>query len=186
MPVEPMAVAVHGMRRARLTANDTIAIVGAGAIGCCAVAVAHAAGATVALHARHDHQRLVGERLGAREIDLGAYDVVVDAAGTMDALEQCVQLAKPCGRVLLLATYWDGMQCNGFAVCTKEREIIPSVHYNRAGPARDIDVAASILAARPAIAEHIITHRFPLDAAAEAIATAADRSAGAIKVVLEP
>ena len=29
-------------------------------------------------------------------------------------------------------------------------------------------------------------HRFPLDAAPEAFATAADRSSGAIKVVLEP
>jgi threonine dehydrogenase-like Zn-dependent dehydrogenase len=32
----------------------------------------------------------------------------------------------------------------------------------------------------------MISHRFPLDAATEAFATAADRAAGAIKVVLEP
>jgi threonine dehydrogenase-like Zn-dependent dehydrogenase len=36
------------------------------------------------------------------------------------------------------------------------------------------------------VPETIITHRFPLDAAAEAFTTAQDRHAGAIKVVLEP
>jgi threonine dehydrogenase-like Zn-dependent dehydrogenase len=32
----------------------------------------------------------------------------------------------------------------------------------------------------------VITHRFPLEAAAEALATARDRAKGSIKVVLEP
>jgi threonine dehydrogenase-like Zn-dependent dehydrogenase len=58
--------------------------------------------------------------------------------------------------------------------------------YARDGAARDVDVAAATLAATPEIARAIITHRFPLDAAAEAFRTAADRAAGAIKVVLEP
>jgi threonine dehydrogenase-like Zn-dependent dehydrogenase len=42
------------------------------------------------------------------------------------------------------------------------------------------------MATTPGFADALITHRFPLDAAAEAFATAADRAAGAIKVVLEP
>ena len=50
----------------------------------------------------------------------------------------------------------------------------------------NIDVAAAILAARPGIADVMITHRFPLDAVGEAFATARDRASGAIKVVLEP
>ena len=49
-----------------------------------------------------------------------------------------------------------------------------------------IDVAASTLALQPGIADAIITHRYPLEAAEEAFRTAADRSAGSIKVVLEP
>jgi threonine dehydrogenase-like Zn-dependent dehydrogenase len=36
------------------------------------------------------------------------------------------------------------------------------------------------------VAGIVITHRFPLDAAHEAFAAAADRASGAIKVVLEP
>ncbi len=49
-----------------------------------------------------------------------------------------------------------------------------------------IDVAASLLASHPHIADCIISHRLPLDAAAEAFAIAANRRAGAIKVVLQP
>lgn len=49
-----------------------------------------------------------------------------------------------------------------------------------------MEAAASVLAAVPEMPDAVITHRFPLDAAEEAFATANNRAAGAIKVVLEP
>jgi threonine dehydrogenase-like Zn-dependent dehydrogenase len=51
---------------------------------------------------------------------------------------------------------------------------------------RDMDAAAQLLADLPEVAPAIITHRFPLDRAADAFSVAADRAAGAIKVLLEP
>jgi threonine dehydrogenase-like Zn-dependent dehydrogenase len=45
--------------------------------------------------------------------------------------------------------------------------------------------AAELLAARPEIADSVITHRFALDEAPEAFRVAADRRAGAVKVVVE-
>jgi threonine dehydrogenase-like Zn-dependent dehydrogenase len=45
---------------------------------------------------------------------------------------------------------------------------------------------AHLLAARPEIPATVLTHRFPIDAAAEAFRVAADRASGAIKVVIEP
>jgi len=191
--VEPLAVAVHGFGEAGLAGANRVAIVGAGSIGLAAVAVARAAGARVDLVARHDRQREVGERLGARSIsergassNASAYDLVVDAAGTSSALAQCVALAKPGGTLLLLASYWEGMELPGFLLCMKEVRVVPAIMYGRRGAVREVDVAASILAADPEIARALITHRFPLDAAAEAFAVAADRKSGAIKVVLEP
>jgi 2-desacetyl-2-hydroxyethyl bacteriochlorophyllide A dehydrogenase len=187
--VEPLAVAVHGIRRGDLRTSERVAIVGGGAIGLCAVAAARAVGARVDLAARHDAQRTAGQRLGAGTIADDAsstYDVVIDAAGTTESLQQCIHLAKPGARMILLATYWGGMQIPGFDLCMKEVNVIPSAQYNRQGPSRDVDVAATILATTPIVAQSLITHRFPLDAAAQAFAVAADRSAGAIKVVLEP
>jgi threonine dehydrogenase-like Zn-dependent dehydrogenase len=56
----------------------------------------------------------------------------------------------------------------------------------RSGLTRDVDIAASALAKNPAIAQTLITHRFPLEAAEEAFATANNRAAGAIKVTFNP
>ena len=184
--VEPLAVAVHGLRRAGPSATERVAVVGGGAIGLCAVAAAQARGAEVGLAARHDAQAVAGERLGALEIG-GEYDLVVDCAGSSSALEQAVSLCKPGGTLLLLASYWDGrLVLPGFAVCLKELRVVPSSMYARHGVRRDVDTAAAVLAERPEIANAIITHRLPLEAASEAFALARDRKSGAIKVVLEP
>ena len=184
--VEPLAVAVHGLRRAGLRGGERVAVVGGGTIGLCALAVARAAGARVDLAARHDAQREAAAKLGAGEATEGGYDLVVDAAGSKSALEQAVNLCRAGGRLSLLASYWEGFELPGFALCLKEVDVFPSSMYGRGGVARDVDVAAGTLAANPVIAQTLISHRFPLEAAVEAFATAGDRKAGAIKVVLEP
>jgi threonine dehydrogenase-like Zn-dependent dehydrogenase len=183
--VEPLAVAIHGLRQAGITGGMRVAMIGGGTIGLCAVAAAVAAEAEVGLEARHESQRAAGERLGARTV-AGEYDLVVDCAGTPSALERAVDLCRPGGTLLLLGTYWDGMSLPGIALCIKELRILPSSLYARAGVGRDVDLAAALLATRPEIPRALITHRFPLDAASEAFETARGRATGAIKVVLEP
>lgn len=186
--VEPVAVSLHGLRKAGLRGGTRVAVVGAGTIGLCAAAVAVDAGADVTLVARHDHQREAGERLGASVAEAGAdYDLVVEAAGAPAALERAITLCRPGGSVVLVATYWDGkLELPAFATCLREITIVPSSLYSRTGAGRDVDLAAALLARTPEIARTLITHRFPLDAAPEAFACAANRSAGVIKVVLEP
>jgi threonine dehydrogenase-like Zn-dependent dehydrogenase len=58
--------------------------------------------------------------------------------------------------------------------------------YDNGSGGHEFAQAADALAADPEIAAAVITHRFPLSEAGEAFRIAADRSAGAIKVVLEP
>jgi threonine dehydrogenase-like Zn-dependent dehydrogenase len=183
--VEPLAVGVHGLRRAGVRGDAKVLVVGGGSIGLCALAAARGVGCEVALLARHDAQREAGARLGGLEAE-GVYDVVIDAAGTADALATAVERCLPGGTLLSVATYWGGMELPGFSLCMKEVNVVPASMYGRGPEGRDIDAAATLLAREPEIAGTLITHRFPLDAAPEAFRVAGDRAAGAIKVVLEP
>jgi 2-desacetyl-2-hydroxyethyl bacteriochlorophyllide A dehydrogenase len=183
--VEPLGVAVHGVRQGRIAASQRVAVVGGGSIGQMALVAAQAAGAPVDLEARHDRQREAAGRLGAGQVTDG-YDVVIEAVGTTSALARAIELCRPGGRVVLLGTYWDGVEILGYDLSMKEIELVPASMYSRAGPSRDFDVAVAILAGRPEVPGTLITHRFPLDAAADAFAAARDRAGGSIKVVLEP
>ena len=153
-------------------------------------AATHAAASVVTndvcLAARHDAQKMAGERLGARLQCDGAFDLAIDCAGTSDSMAQTVQLCKPGARVLMLATYWEGLTLPAIEVSMKELRLVNATTYCRHGMARDVDIAAALMARNPRIAESIITHRLPLEAAAEAFAIARNRAQGAIKVVLRP
>jgi threonine dehydrogenase-like Zn-dependent dehydrogenase len=183
--VEPLAVAVHGLRRAGLEPGARVTVIGGGSIGLAAVAVALAAGCEVAVVARHPHQRAAAEQLGAA-LGPSAADIVVEAAGTESALETATEVAVPGAAIALLGTYWDGLRGPGFPFTAKELRLVGSFAYCRHETGRDMEDAATILAADPTIADALITHRFPLEDAAEAFRVAADRAAGAIKVILQP
>jgi L-iditol 2-dehydrogenase len=184
--VEPLAVAAHGLRMLNLKPTSRVAIVGAGAVGLAAAAILTPHVTTVDIAARHPAQMAAAERIGAGLNPSGEYDFVVECAGTSAALKQAARLCKPGATILLLATYWDGVMLPAFEVSMKALKIYASFMYDRQGLVRDVDVAAQILAQRPELPGILITHRLPLDAAAEAFAIAANRQAGAIKVVLEP
>lgn len=200
--VEPLAVCARALRLAGLDGKANVvsetgsppkvAIVGGGTIGQCALAVARHAGAATTLIARHDSQREAALRLGAEVPDAASnlpdssFDIVVDAAGTPDALQLCARLAAPGAAMSLVSTYWTGLELPGVEICMKEIRLYPSIMYGRYDNTRDADHAAAVLAANPEIPKAIITHRYPLDAAPEAFATARDRASGAIKVVLMP
>lgn len=183
--VEPVACAVHSFGRTGVQSGDRVAVVGAGSIGLSAAAVARWMDCSVDVAVRHDHQREAAARIGAGvEVD-GEYDVVVDGAGTETAVAQCVDLVRPGGTIALLASYWEPVGFPQFFTM-KEPVLVGSNMHGRDASGTDMEAAAQLLADLPEVAPAIITHRFPLDRAAEAFAVAADRAAGAIKVVLEP
>jgi threonine dehydrogenase-like Zn-dependent dehydrogenase len=183
--IEPVAVALHGLRKAGFRGGMRVAVVGGGAVGLCAVASAALTCAEVGLLARYPHQVEAGRRLGAKDVD-GTYDLVVECAGSESAVNEAVRLCRPNGRLLLLGTYWDGLDFPHYAVAQKDLTLFATMMYARSGVGRDCDLAAALLAGNPEIARSLISHRFPLEEAPKAFEIARDRQSGSIKVVLEP
>jgi|HubBroStandDraft_6_1064221.scaffolds.fasta_scaffold529841_2 2-desacetyl-2-hydroxyethyl bacteriochlorophyllide A dehydrogenase len=183
--IEPAAVAWHGVRVAQPRDGERLLVVGGGSIGLLVAAAARHMGFEVDLEARHRHQIEAGERLGAGRPS-GTYDLVFDAAGSTSGLQRCADQVRIGGRLVLLSFYQDLVPFPGFAFMTKELTVRAAMAYGSHEGTRDCDDVAAMLAANSEIASTLITHRFPLDDAEEAFRVAGDRSAGAIKVVLEP
>jgi threonine dehydrogenase-like Zn-dependent dehydrogenase len=183
--IEPGSVAWHGVRRARVRPGERFVVAGGGSIGLLAAAAARHQGLDVDVETRYEHQRAAAERLGFGPPD-GAYDVVLDAAGTESSLAWCAGAARPGGRIVSLGVYMTTMPAPGIVSLNKELSYVNSIGYGRHDGAREVGEVASMLAKSPEIAQTLITHRYPIEDAAEAFRVAAARNAGAIKVVIEP
>jgi threonine dehydrogenase-like Zn-dependent dehydrogenase len=188
--VEPLAVGTHAAGRVQVEPGDRVLVIGGGSIGLATVAALGARGVDVDLLARHPHQRAGGERLGAGAGLDDEYGAVVDAAGTQSSLDEAIARVRPGGSVVVVATYWEPVSI-GTALLTREVRIVPSAMYGHSGHhasggGSEFEAAATLLAARPEVVEALVHHRFGLDDAPEAFRVAGDRSAGAIKVLLEP
>jgi 2-desacetyl-2-hydroxyethyl bacteriochlorophyllide A dehydrogenase len=185
--VEPTAVAWHALRLGGANVNTSVAVVGAGGLGLLAVAAATHMGAfAVDVEARHPHQREAVERLGGHVSTHGLYDVVIEAAGSEASLVRCVELVAPGGTVVVLGVHMvPHLPVPWHPMFMREARLVPSLGYCAHGDRKEITEAADLLAARPEVAETIITHRFALNDAVEAFRVASDRSTGAIRVVLE-
>ncbi len=184
--IEPSSVAWHACRLAGVGPEQRVAVVGGGAIGLLTVAAAQRMGAAeVSLVARHPHQRDVGERLGASAFS-GDYDIVIEAAGSGSGLHRAVELAHPGGTVVVLGAYDGEVRWPQYECFMKEIRTIPSMGFCRHDGGSDYLSAATMLAQRPELAESLITHRFPIEDAAEAFRVAADKSTGSLRVVIEP
>jgi 2-desacetyl-2-hydroxyethyl bacteriochlorophyllide A dehydrogenase len=185
--VEPASVSWHALRLADVGPGKRVAVVGAGALGLFAVAGARRMGVEgVALEARHPHQREAGERLGADVGTDGVYDVVVEAAGSSASLARSIELVAPGGTVVVLGVHFGTVELNWMPLFHREARVIPSLGYCRHDSGREMEDAAAMLADDPEIARAVITHRFPIDEAAEAFRVAGDKTSGAIRVVIEP
>jgi threonine dehydrogenase-like Zn-dependent dehydrogenase len=184
--IEPAAVAWHGVQSARIAPGERVAVVGGGSIGLLAAAAVRLGGHTVDVDLRHPHQRAAAERLGAGTPS-GSYDVVIEAAGSDSGIARCAELARPGGRVILLGVFPQTVPVPGTLSLIHELTWTFAMAYGRDGEGvREVDRVAAMLAADPDIAASLITHRFDLDDAAEAVRVAGDRASGAIKVVLHP
>ncbi len=160
-------------------------VIGAGPIGLCAVTAALWSGASVDVLGRRPERLGAAERLGAGRRVGSRYDVVLDAAGTQGSLDQGTERVRPGGTIGVLASFWEPV-CVGMGFLIKEATLVPAFTYGHNHQGSEFEEAVRVLDATPDLPAAVITHRFPLDEAAEAFRVAADRASGAIKVVVEP
>lgn len=186
--VEPLAIAWHGVRRARVQPGSTALVVGAGSIGLLTAVALQAWGAEAHIVARHPHQRAAAEALGARVVDGpvdSTYPVVFDAVCTQQTVDACFAAAQPGGTVLEFGMIWSPVEMTN-TMLFKEVALVPAMGYSHADDHDDFREAADLLAVDHSVADTLVTHTFSLDDATEAFRVSADRASGAIKVHLRP
>jgi threonine dehydrogenase-like Zn-dependent dehydrogenase len=195
MLTEPTAVAVRGVGLAGIAAGDPVAVIGAGTIGLLAAAVARTRTDDVVLSVRHPHQADAARRLGLEtvpEADTMAWGkearpvtVIETAGGDGRSLDTALRIARRGGQVLVLGTFRT-VGVDLFVALQKEVTIRPSYAYgNRHGTDDLTETAATLIELRHTIGP-LVTHRFGLDDALDAFATAGDKATGAIKVAVVP
>lgn len=182
--VEPMAVAFHGLHQGKVREGEKILVIGAGAIGLATAAALASRGLSFDISARHPRQKQAALRFGGSLEISDGYDVVIDAVGTNQSLEDAVNRVKARGRLVMVASLWEPVSLPA-AWARKEITMTPAMTYKCLEPGRTFVEAAKTLAENPDIAKALITHRYPLDGVHEAFASAADRASGAIKVCFE-
>lgn len=182
--VEPIAVAVHGIRRVAVEPGQRVAVVGGGSVGLAAAAVLAHIGHIVDIDARYVHQRAAAEAIGAHIGLSGNYDVVIDAVGTQSAVDTSVRACRSGGTVVELGVFWEPVTF-GRDLTLREISLVPALFYAHEHSVSDFEEAIDVIASRPDLESIFVTHVFPLDEAARAVRVAADRSSGAIKVQLD-
>lgn len=199
--VEPLAVGVHGLRLCGLEFGERVTVLGSGTIGLLAVAAAKLMGASyVAATARHPQQREMTAAVGADAVfdatpegaarlakEAPGADVVVETVGGhADTLQQAMTVAGLGGRISVLGAFTAPVQVHPIFFFLKELKIFGSNCYGRSGRSSDYEIAIEIMRRSGETLRRLITHRYALDAVAEAYAAADDKSSGAIKVTITP
>lgn len=191
-----MGTGYHAIAEGEVRPGDSVAVIGLGPVGLCAVQAALAAGAgpvvaidtveerlqiaaqfgATAVHLTEQSPRdLVKQVTGARGVD-----VAVDAVGHPDALYLAIRLARKHGTVVAIGVYAERAEVHMGLVWIKGVTL-------KAGPANvigHVDRVLAMLAAGSLDPTPLVTHHMPLDDASDAYRLYDRREA--LKIVLTP
>ncbi|MGH8981675.1 MAG: zinc-binding dehydrogenase [Acidimicrobiales bacterium] len=193
--VEPMAVAVHAVRRGRVSAGESVVVLGGGPIGQASLLAAKADGAHVLLSEPIAARRERAMALGADEVadpaagDLaerarafakGGVPVVVDTTGVPAGLRSAIEMVASAGRVVVVGISGDDAPVPLGPFTDKEFDVLGSSCHDRVDVERAIDVVGA--AAQQLGAQ--LGPEYPLADAAQAFAFAGDHPEHAMKVLV--
>ncbi|MBO0876475.1 MAG: alcohol dehydrogenase catalytic domain-containing protein [Pseudonocardia sp.] len=174
--VEPLAVAVHAVRRAAPQPGQVAVVLGLGAIGLHAGQALLAAGAEPVIGVDlSPRRRAVAETLGMSTVDgsadsealraalrhrlgLDEVDIAVEASGAPSLVGRACEIVRPRGTIVLVALYHQPTEFDSMAAVQRELTVRGSANVTPS----DFREALGLLAAGRARAEPLISHRFPL------------------------
>jgi len=191
-----MGTGYHAVEQCGVKPGDSVAVLGLGPVGLCAVQVALAAGAgpvlaidtvparlemarrfgATAVHLTEESPRDVARRLTGRR----GVDAAIDAVGHPDALDLAIRLVRKAGTVVAIGVYAEPANVHMGLVWVKALTLRTG-HANVIG---HVDRVLGMLASGALDPTPLVTHHLPLDAAPEAYAIY-DRHE-ALKIVLTP
>ena len=173
--VEPASVALHAVRRSRVSPGETVAVLGVGTVGMLAMQAAKAMGGLVFAVDRRQISLDMASELGAnaainaesedvyeglRDLTDGAGpDVVIDAAGGRDTPPEAVRWVRRGGRVLLVAIYTAKSEFDFNSVVSAEVEVIGSLAYQQ----RDVEEAVRLISSGAIKTSPLVSDRIGLE-----------------------
>ena len=190
-----MGTGYHAVVESGLRPGDSVAVLGLGPVGLCAVQAARAVGAARVIAVDSVPERLsMAESFGAlpapldedpraaaREASEGrGVDVCIDAVGDPRALELALRLTRKCGVVQAIGVYAERCEVHMGLLWIKALSL-RSGHANVIG---HVDAVLAMMSAGILDPSALVTHHMKLDDAPEAYALYDRREA--LKIVLNP
>lgn len=178
---EPVAAACEILDQVQIPKGMPVAVLGDGKLGLLISQVLALHGAKVHQFGRHKNKLSIAAAVGvdvhvSRKIPLAAFDVVVEATGSSQALQQAVSMTRPRGTVVMKSTVHDQPRIDTAPVIVNEISLVGS-RCGRFEPAVKL-IASGKLNLAP-----MISDRFPLGEAKQAFARAGEP--GVLKVLLD-
>jgi alcohol dehydrogenase len=191
-----MGTAYHAVVEAGIRPGDTVAVLGLGPVGLCAVQVAKASGAAAVIAVDTVADRLeVARAFGAEAVHLtegdprGAVhaaterrgvDICVDAVGHPDALDMAARMTRKAGVVSAIGVYAERVEVHMGVIWIKAL----SLRTGRANVIAHVDSVLGMLSAGVLDPSPLVSRHMTLDEAPEAYEAYANREA--LKIVLAP
>jgi 2-desacetyl-2-hydroxyethyl bacteriochlorophyllide A dehydrogenase len=194
--VEPLAVGVHGVRRAGLDPTEPVCVLGAGPIGVMTALALRATGSErVVVVEPGDSRRERMSSLGFDAISLdGVHEAMIEAlggelpagvfecAGHQSGLGLALELIRPAGVIVALGVLEEPVPVNQLLLILKEARILGAFAYQP----EDFSQALALLEAGSIPTDGLITEVAPLDRAQEMVEELRRPGTEQLKVLLRP
>lgn len=193
---EPFSIAMWAQKLADLAPGATIAILGSGPIGLSVLAACKAAAPCIVYQTDLLANRMaLARQLGAdwtghphetdvvaeiREAQPHGIDVVFECVGEQETIDQCLELVRPCGKVVVVGIP-EGDRLS-FEMNHMRRKEIRIQNVRR--QLHQVTGAIAALASGKVDLDALATHHFTLDQAQEAYDLVADYRDNVVKAII--